>query len=117
MNLVDAQGEKFTFLDRITISDGEGGYTSTWQDGATIDATLRLDNSALEQIAQAQTSRGAHTIITKRSIILHFHDVLRREKNKKTYRITSNGDDNQTPRIASLDMRAVTAEEWVIPND
>lgn len=117
MNLLDQATEPFTFIDKITTSDGVGGYTTAWKDGATIQAASRLDNDPIERIAQAQTTQGAYTIITKKNVTLNFHDVLRRERDKKIFRVTSNGNDNRTPDSAGLNMRAVSAEEWVLPND
>lgn len=117
MSLLSQAFENFTFLDKTTVDDREGGYITVWKEGATIQAASRLDNSPLEQIAQAQTVSGGYTIITKKTINLQFHDVLRRERDKVIFRITSNGDDKRTPESATLDMRSVSAEKWVLPND
>ena len=117
MNLLDQATETFTIIDKTTTSDGVGGYKTVWVDGASIQAASRLDNDPIERIAQAQTTQGAYTIITKKNITLGFHDVLRRERDKKIFRVTSDGADNKTPESANLNMRAVSAEEWVLPND
>jgi hypothetical protein len=39
--------------------------------------------------------------------------VFRRESDGKIFRVTSDGDDKKTPPSAGLDMRQVTAEEFV----
>lgn len=45
-----------------------------------------------------------------------YHDVIKRLKDGKILRITSDGDDSATPASASLNMRTCTAEEWTPPN-
>ena len=42
--------------------------------------------------------------------------MVRRASDGKIFRVTSDGDDKRTPRSAALNMRNVSAEEW-IPND
>ena len=117
MSLLSLATEDFTLLDKTTVPDGEGGFITVWIDGATIQAATRLNDSSVDKIAQAQGVKAAYTIITKKNINLQFHDVLRRERDKKIFRVTSDGDDKRTPSTATLDMRSVSAEEWVIPND
>ena len=47
---------------------------------------------------------------------LQYHDVFRRNRDLKIFRVTSDGDDKHTPASATLNMRQVTAEEWSLPN-
>ena len=58
---------------------------------------------------------SVYTLTTRKSINLQYHDVLRRVRDGKIFRITSDGDDLYTPASASLDMRNVSAEEFVLP--
>ena len=115
MSLLDNAFEDFTIINKSKVPDGEGGFITTWTDGATIQAASRLDNSTVAKIAQAQGVTAVYTIFTRKSITLEFHDVIRRERDKKIFRITSDGDDKRTPSTATLDLRSVSAEEWVIP--
>ena len=48
---------------------------------------------------------------------LEYHDVIKRLRDNKFFRITSDGEDKFTPSSASLDMRQVSAEEWSLPNE
>lgn len=116
MSLLDSAMENFTFLDKTTQSDGYGGVTTSWKDGATISAASVLNNSPEMQIAQSMGVTGNYTITTRKNVNLQYHDVLRRERDKKIFRITSDGDDLATPSTANLNMRNVTAEEWSLPN-
>ena len=114
MSLLSEAYEKCIMIDKVTTSDGRGGVTTTWKDGAEIKAAIVLDSSMQARIAEKEGVTAMYTITTNRSVILQYHDVIRRESDKKVFRILSDGDDNKTPASASLDMRQVTAEEWEI---
>ena len=64
------------------------------------------------RIAQAQKVSSLYTVTTARSKVLEYHEVFRRLRDGKIFRVTSDGDDKYTPRAAGLDMRQVTAEEY-----
>lgn len=112
MSLLSDAYERFTMLDKTTASDGYGGYKTVWREGAKIRAAVSFDNSTQARTAAVQGVTGLYTIITHRSLNLRYHDVLRRESDGKVFRIKSDGNDKKTPMSASLDMRAVSAEEW-----
>ena len=116
MSLLDEAMESFTIIDKISVPDGYGGVIPTWKDGAGISAACVFNSSTEAQIAQAMGATGNYTITTRKNVNLQYHDVLRRERDKKIFRVTSDGDDNHTPASASLNMRNVTAEEWSLPN-
>ena len=67
------------------------------------------------RIAEKQGVTSVYTITTDKSVVLEYHDVLRRLYDGKIFRITSDGDDKYTPDSATLNMRQVTAEEWSLP--
>lgn len=117
MSLLNDYMTTCTMLDKVTRPDGMGGYIIEWQDGAQIECAIRFDNSMQAKIAEKQGVTSLYTIVTKKNINLQYHDVLRREKDGKIFRVTSDGDDNKTPPSASLNMREVSAEQWVLPND
>lgn len=116
MSLLDEAMEDFTMIDKTTVPDGYGGTTTVWKDGAPIQAAAVMDDSMQARIAEKQGVTALYTIITKKNINLQYHDVLRRESDGKIFRITSDGDDKKTPKSAGLNMRNVSAEEWVLPN-
>lgn len=112
MSLLDNAFESFTIMDKTTSADGYGGVVVSWKDGAQIQAAAVLNQSFGGVVAQALSEKSSYTITTRKNITLMFHDVLRRESDKKIFRITSDGDDMKTPDSANLNMRNVTAEEW-----
>ncbi len=111
--LLDAM-EDCTIIDKKTRPDGRGGVITTWEDGAEMQAAIVLDTSMQARIAEAQGVKALYTITTAKSVVLQFHDVIRRESDGKIFRITSDGDDKHTPVAASLNMRQVTAEEYTL---
>lgn len=116
MSLLSEAYEECTIINRAIVPDGQGGVITTWTDGAPIKAAVVRDDSTVGQIAAAQGVTALYTITTSRALNLQFHDVLRRESDGKIFRITSDGDDNKTPKSAGLDMRQVSAEEWRLPS-
>ena len=117
MSLLNEYMETFAFMDKSHVSDGEGGYTITWtQSQATFTAALRFDSSVQAKRAQAEGVRDLYTIITQKSTEIDFNDVVKRLSDGTTYRVTTNGKDKKTPASAGLNMRAVSAELWEIPD-
>lgn len=99
-------------LDKVTKADGYGGVTTEWTDGATIRAAIILDSSINALRAQKEGVTGVYTVLTERTVVLRFHDVLRRKADGLVLRVTTNGDDQKTPDSSALDLRSVRAEEW-----
>ena len=116
MSLLSEAMEQFVMMDRITMPDGYGGYNSVWTEGAGIQAVAVLDSSMQARIGEKQGVTALYTITTGKNINLQFHDVCKRMSDGKIFRVKSDGDDKKTPASAGLDMRQVSAEEWVLPN-
>ncbi len=117
MSLLQEAFEECTMLDKTTAPDGYGGFTSVYSDGAGFSCAIVLDNSIEARRAAVEGVTALYTITTRRSINLQYHDVFRRERDGKIFRVTSDGDDKKTPASAGLDMRQVSAEEWKLPNE
>ena len=117
MSLLSDAFESCTLLEKTRVEDGDGGWVTRYVDGASFMGALVKDSSTQMLIAQAQGVKAVYTVTTNRNISLDFHDVFRREKDGKIFRVTSDGLDKETPKSAGLDMRQVTAEEWEIPTN
>lgn len=109
--------EKCTMLSKSVVNDGYGGYTTTWNEGASFDAAIVFDTSIQARLAEAQGVSSRYTVTTKRVMHLEYHDVFRRNSDGKIFRVTSDGDDKYTPDSATLDMRQVTAEKFSLPSN
>ena len=86
-----------------------------WTDGARIRGAIVYNASTQMKIAEAMGVTAAYTLTVRKSIELDYHTVLRRERDQKIFRLTSNSDDNKTPESATLNMRQYDAEEWRLP--
>ena len=111
MSLLDESMEECVIMDKSTEPDGYGGYRPTWKEGAPILAATVKDSSIEARIAEKQGVTALYTITTRKNINLQYHEIIKRVKDGKLFRITSDGDDNATPGSAGLNMRQVSAEE------
>lgn len=114
MSLLQDAMTACTLLTKTLVPDGYGGQTVTWDESGTFDAAITFDTSIQARNAAKQGVSSLYTVTTTRGITLEYHDVFRRERDGKIFRVTSDGDDKYTPKSAGLDMRQVTAEEWTI---
>lgn len=112
MSLLDECMDDCVLYDRRTTSDGYGGYTTEWVEGVEFSATAVVDNSIQARTAKKAGVTSLYTITTSKALNLQYHDVFKRVKDGKIFRVTSDGDDKYTPSSATLNMRQVTAEEW-----
>ncbi len=117
MSLLTESFETFNFIEKSPKPDGQGGFTMNWNEGAEFQAHARLDNSIQAKIAEKQGVTSLYTITTSKNVTLENNDVIKRKSDRKFFRITSNGDDNKTPDGASLKMRQVSAELWILSHD
>ena len=104
-------------IDKITTDDGVGGYDVIYQEGAEFDAAIVFNTSMEARRAEASGVSSLYTVTTSRALTLEYHDIFKRLRDGKIFRVTSDGDDVFTPASATLDMRQVTAEEWKLTND
>lgn len=115
MSLYAEAMEAAVIIDKITRPDGRGGVITQYVEGAEINAAFSFDASIEARIGEKQVATGRYTITTDKLINLQYHTVLKRKRDEKVFRITSDGDDNYTPASSSLNIRQVEAEEWEIP--
>lgn len=117
MSLLSEAMTECTLIDKRTTPDGYGGYDITWSEGAVFDAAIVLDTSIQARVAEKQGVTALYTVTTEKAMNLQYHDVFRRESDKKIFRVTSDGDDKHTPQSATLNMRQVSAEEYSLTGE
>lgn len=113
MSLLDEAMEACVLLDKVTTADGYGGYRTEYRDGAGFSAAIVFDTSMAARTGEKAGVTSLYTVTTRKALVLQYHDVFRRKRDGKIFRVTSDGDDKYTPASAGLDMRQVTAEEYV----
>ena len=114
MSLLDEAFEDFKILNKIRVDDGYGGTKTEWSAGATIKGAMVYNSSNQALVAQALGSTSVYVLTVRKDLELDYHDVLRRESDKKIFRVTANSDENKTPKSAGLNMRQYPCEEWVL---
>lgn len=112
MSLLQQAMTDVVAMEKTRVSDGEGGFIVDWVDGAVFKAAITFDTSMQSRIGEKQGVSSRYTVTTSKNAKLEYHDVIRRLNDGKIFRITSDGDDKQTPDSASFQFVQVTAEEW-----
>lgn len=114
--LLDSMVENCVMRNRAVVPDGLGGYRDSYTDGVTFEAVIRKDDTVQDRIAEKQGVQESYTVVVMRGFPLKNTDVFRREKDGKTYRVTSNIQDKEAPAASTIKIGAVTAERWDEPN-
>lgn len=116
MSMIEESMEDVCFMEKQRVPDGEGGFMpGGWTEGIVFRAAITFDTSMQARIADKQGVRSLYTVTTAKNARLEYHDVLKRLSDGKVFRITSDGDDKQTPARAVFGQYLqVTAEEWVL---
>lgn len=112
MSLLSNAMEKCVFLKKRRVNDPEGGYITTWEEGAEFEAAVVFDNSMEARTAEKAGVASRYTVSVPKGIQLEYHDVFKRQRDNKIFRVTSDGDDVQTPNVASFQIAQVSAEEF-----
>ena len=113
MSLLSQAMEDVVMLEKKRIPDGEGGFTTDWADGVQFKAAISFDSSMQARTAEKQGVTSLYTIAVPRNGKVEYHDTLKRLRDGKVCRITSDGDDKITPPSSSCQFIQVTAEEYV----
>lgn len=101
-------------MERVRVSDGEGGFTTSWADTAAFEAAIVKDTSTAARVAEKEGVRNVYTVTSKAR--LSFGDVFRRVSDGQVFRVTSNADDGRTPSMVTFQFEQCAAEEWELPD-
>lgn len=113
MSLLSQAMTRCVFLDKTKKPDGEGGYINSWTEGAEFDAAITFDTSIEARVGEKQGVTSLYTVTTSKGTALEYHDVFKRLSDGKVFRVTSDGDDKQSPASATFQVLQVTAQEWI----
>lgn len=114
MTLVDAFKVPCVLMERTRVPDGEGGWLTSWSEGAEFEAAIVMDNTLNARVAEKEGMTAIYTVTTDKALPLDFHDVFKRISDGQVFRVTSDATDKQTPDVASFQFCQVSAEEWVL---
>ena len=113
MSLLSQAMEDVVMLEKKRVPDGEGGFTTDWADGVKFKAAISFDSSMEARTAEKAGVTSLYTVTVQTNAKLEYHDCIKRLRDGKVFRITSDGDDKITPPSASFQFLQVTAEEYV----
>ena len=113
MSLLTQAMEDVVMLEKKRVPDGEGGFTTGWEDGVQFKAAINFDSSMEARTAEKAGVTSLYTVTVPLNCKLEYNDVFRRPRDEKVLRVTSDGDDKITPMSASFQFAQVTAEEWI----
>ena len=114
-NALGAQMEWCTRLIRTSNPMGLMGSKPTYEPGDRFLAYVRKDSNPETVTAERQAMTEYYTIITHRDVVLNHMDVIRRDRDGSTYRVTGSTRDNRAPDMSSVPISKATAERWEIP--
>lgn len=104
--------ESCCIMDKSTSDDLLGGTKETWSEGAPIDAAIIKNSTTEAVVAEKQGVSEIFTIVTKSSVMLDYHDVIKRLSDGELFQVTSRGKDSEAPEMSTIPIRKVTAERW-----
>lgn len=115
MSLLTDSFESAVFLEKHRTPDGEGGFTTVWTESEEqIKVSITFNSSIQAKIGDKLGVTSLYKITTFKGNKLEYHDVLKRLSDGKIFRVTSDGDDVQTPKSARFGQYLqVDAEEWL----
>lgn len=115
MSLLDSMMERCTMMDKVSQSDGMGGFYYIWNEGAEFSATIVKNGDAETRVAEVNGAAESFTVIVNRGVTLEYHDVFKRVRDGSIFRVTGRTPDNEAPDVSTVQISKVQAERWSIP--
>lgn len=115
MTLIDSMMERCVMQDKTSQSDGMGGFSYAWADGAEFDATIIKVSSPTITVAEQQGVNEQYNVVVHSNVMLDYHDVFKRISDGATFRVTGYSRDSEAPAASTVKIAKVTAERWSIP--
>lgn len=108
--------DKFNFIDKKTVNTPYGPETQ-WVDGADFDCLLTKVGDTEAMIAERKDNIKIFTGMVDKALPVEKNTVFKRKSDGKTFRITSDPTDDETPEMATFQVKYFTAEEWALPKE
>jgi hypothetical protein len=102
--------EDFVMLDWQSVEMPGGGIGWEQSDGARFKAGIAMLSSSELIVAESSGMKSQFRITSKKLLVLEKDDIVRRLKDDKKYRITTNQEDSETPEIAIVQFATCRAE-------
>ena len=115
MSLLSDFARDCVLLEKKRTPSPEGGWVTTWEDGAHFSNYQALDTSMQARIAEKDGVSSLYSALVDASFPIEFNDYFRDTQTGTTYRVTSNPDEKTAPKSASFSLKYFTAERRVPP--
>lgn len=112
--LLDYFSKDSTILNRKILNTPEGGYLTTWEDGAAFTSYTYADTSTEAQIAEKQGLTTFYNVLVKQDVPLEYGTYYREDKSGRTFRVTSEPSESYTPSSSGLNLKQFSAEKVVL---
>lgn len=115
LSLLTQMMEDCKILNHVRTDDDYGGYSETWEEGATFKAAIAKNMSAEQLVAEQQGVAEAFTVVVDQTFTLDYHDAFKRVSDNAIFRVTSRTTDSTAHPASTVKIAKVTAERWVLP--
>lgn len=112
MSLVENMMDACVIMNKAKVADGEGGFYTEWTEGAEISVAITHDGSINAMLAEREGVTSTYTLTTHKENALEYGDVIKRKKDGRIFRVTSEKGDQESPAVSSLNMAQVRGEKW-----
>lgn len=115
MSLLDDFSRTCVIMEKTRKPDGEGGYITTWTEGAEFINHQALDTSIEAQVAESQQTASAYSALVDQNVPIEYGDYFKDKTLGSVYRVTSRPEEKQAPKSASFSLKYFTAERTELP--
>lgn len=115
MALLDDFARICVIMEKKRTSDGEGGYITTWTDGAEFINHQARDTSMEARIAEKQDVTSVYSALVDMAVPIEYGDYFKDLDTRAIYRVTSRPEEKQAPKSASFALKYFTAERTELP--
>ena len=115
MSLLSDFARDCVLLEKKRVPGPEGGWSTTWEDGAHFANYQALDTSMEARRAEKEGVSSLYSALVDAEVPIVYNDYFRDEATGTTYRVTSNPDEKMAPKSASFKLKYFTAERRAPP--
>lgn len=117
--ILDAFAKTCVLLDKSRTPDGEGGYITTWKEGAEFFNYFVMDSTLEARRAEKEGVTSIYSALVDKEVPIESDDYFRDRKTGLTYRVTSKPEEKEAPITAGSVIRTLkffTAERKELPS-
>ena len=115
MSLLADFARDCVLLEKQRTPGPEGGWSTTWTDGAHFNNYQALNTSMEARRAEKEGVTSLYSALVDAAVPIEYNDYFRDVETGTTYRVTSNPDEKTAPKSASFKLKYFTAERRALP--